>query len=85
MFLFLDFSLWYLMLPMIYGWVDGYGPNINLNQNIFLRVFKLLNTKYCLEMSKYENWKSKLKLKNSTESDNNDIYNLVSEIVFYLI
>ena len=43
------------MLPMIYGWVDGYGPNINLNQNIFLRVFKLLNTKYCLEMSKYEN------------------------------
>ena len=53
MFLFLDLS--YLMLPMIYGWVDGYGPNVNLNQNIFLRVFKLLNTKYCLEMSKYEN------------------------------
>ena len=69
MFLFLDFS--YLMLPMIYGWVDGYGPNINLNQNIFLQVFKLLNTKYCLEMSKLLKYiKIKVKLwKNSTESN----------------
>ena len=62
MFLFLDFSLWYLMPPMIYGWVDGYGPNINLNKNIFLQLFKLLNRKYCLEMSKCaSNMKTKSK------------------------
>ena len=53
------------------GWV-GYGPNINLNQNIFLQVFKLLNTKYCLEMSKLLKYiKIKVKLwKNSAESNN---------------